>query len=67
MKLSIDREPTGHWNQRAPKFLHRRLVERAQAEGCSLNTLVVSLLSVSVGTARGASSATAHDRDDVAA
>ncbi len=34
---------------RVPKSLHRRLAERAKAEGVSLNTLAVSLLSEGIG------------------
>lgn len=40
---------SGKWQQRVPKSLHRRLVERAGQEGVSLNTLVVSLLSEGLG------------------
>src|SRR4029450_2511521 len=35
---------SGKWVQRVPKSLHSRLVERAEREGVSLNTLVVSLI-----------------------
>ena len=35
---------SGRWNMRAPRSLHRRLAERAKAEGVSLNTLAVTLL-----------------------
>jgi predicted HicB family RNase H-like nuclease len=36
---------SGKFNLRLPKTLHRRLVEQAEAEGVSLNQLVVSMLS----------------------
>jgi antitoxin HicB len=46
-------EPTegfsGKWHLRAPKSLHRRLVERAKHEGVSLNTLAVTLLAEGLG------------------
>ena len=40
---------SGKWNQRVPKLLHSRLVQRAKHEGVSLNTLVVSMLSEMMG------------------
>jgi antitoxin HicB len=40
---------SGRWNMRAPKSLHRRLAERAKAEGVSLNTLAVTLLAEGLG------------------
>jgi antitoxin HicB len=40
---------SGQWRMRAPRSLHRRLAERADAEGVSLNTLAVSLLSEGLG------------------
>ncbi len=40
---------SGNWRMRAPKSVHRRLAERARAEGVSLNTLAVSLLSEGLG------------------
>jgi antitoxin HicB len=39
----------GKWQLRAPKSLHRRLVERARREGVSLNTLAVTLLAEGLG------------------
>ena len=39
-----DEAYSGRWNMRVPKSLHRRLAERAKAEGVSLNTLAVTLL-----------------------
>ena len=40
---------SGNWRMRTPKSLHRRLAERAKAEGVSLNTLAVSLLAEGLG------------------
>ncbi len=40
---------SGRWNMRVPKSLHRRLAERAKAEGVSLNTLAVILLAEGLG------------------
>jgi antitoxin HicB len=44
-----DEAYSGRWNLRVPKSLHRRLAERAKAEGVSLNTLTVSLLAEALG------------------
>lgn len=35
---------SGRWVVQAPRYLHRRLAERARAEGVSLNQLTVALL-----------------------
>ena len=40
---------SGKWVQRVPKSVHARLVERAEREGVSLNTLVVSLIAEGLG------------------
>jgi antitoxin HicB len=40
---------SGKWVQRVPKSIHLRLVNRAKAEGVSLNTLVITMLSYSLG------------------
>lgn len=40
---------SGQWRLRVPRSLHRRLHERAVAEGVSLNTLAVSLLAQGIG------------------
>ena len=40
---------SGKFLVRAPRSLHRRLIKRAEAEGVSLNQLVVSILSESMG------------------
>jgi antitoxin HicB len=40
---------SGKWLIRMPRSLHRQLVEYAQAEGVSLNTLATTLLAQAVG------------------
>lgn len=40
---------SGRFVQRLPRSLHARLITRAKAEGVSLNTLVVSLVSQGIG------------------
>lgn len=40
---------SGKWVQRVPKTLHAKLARQAEKENVSLNTLVVSLLSESLG------------------
>ena len=40
---------SGQWRTRVPKSLHADLVRRAKYEGISLNTLVTSILSASMG------------------
>ena len=42
---------SGKWVQRVPRSLHARLTRRAKREHVSLNTLVVSILSESLGIA----------------
>lgn len=44
---------SGKWQQRVPRSLHRRLVERAKHEGVSLNTLVIAMLSEGLGERDG--------------
>jgi antitoxin HicB len=44
-----DETYSGRWNMRVPRSLHRRLAERAKAEGVSLNTLAVTLLAEGLG------------------
>ena len=39
----------GKWVQRVPKSLHAKLAAKAEKEGVSLNTLVVSLLAEGIG------------------
>ena len=40
---------SGKWQQRVPKSLHGKLVERARREGVSLNTLVTAILAEGIG------------------
>ena len=40
---------SGKWVQRVPRSLHARLTKQAKREHVSLNTLVVSILSESLG------------------
>ena len=40
---------SGKWVQRVPKSIHLRLVEKAEEEGVSLNTLVIALIAESLG------------------
>jgi antitoxin HicB len=41
---------SGRWVVRVPRSLHRRLAERARAEGVSLNQLTVALLAEGLGS-----------------
>jgi antitoxin HicB len=50
-------EHSGKVLLRMPKGLHGRLVQQAEAEGVSLNTLVVTLLSEAIGLTAGVSRA----------
>lgn len=40
---------SGKWVQRVPKSIHLRLVAKAEEEGVSLNTLVITLLAEALG------------------
>lgn len=40
---------SGKWVQRVPKTIHLRLVEKAEFEGVSLNTLVIAIISEALG------------------
>jgi antitoxin HicB len=40
---------SGKWVQRVPKSIHLRLVEKAEEEGVSLNTLVITMIAESLG------------------
>ena len=42
-------EASGQWRQRVPKTLHTRLIERAKAEGVSLNSLVTMFIADALG------------------
>jgi len=44
-----DEKMSGKWVQRVPRSLHAKLARQAEKEHVSLNTLVVSLLSESLG------------------
>jgi antitoxin HicB len=43
---------SGKWQMRVPRSLHRRLAERAAAEGVSLNTLATTLMAEGLGERR---------------
>ena len=43
---------SGRWVLRTPRTLHKRLADRAKAEGVSLNTLAVTLLAEGLGERR---------------
>jgi len=40
---------SGKWVQRVPKILYAKLAAKAEKEGVSLNTLVVSLIAEGLG------------------
>jgi len=40
---------SGQWRQRVPKSMHSRLVDRAEREGVSLNTLVTAMIAEGLG------------------
>jgi len=40
---------SGKWVQRVPKSIHLRLVKKAEEEGVSLNTLVITLIAEALG------------------
>lgn len=42
-------QQSGKWVQRVPKSIHLRLAERANNEGVSLNTLVISIIAEALG------------------
>ena len=42
--------PSGKWLQRAPRTLHRKLIEAATQEGVSLNSFVCTCLAEAVGS-----------------
>jgi len=50
---TTERLPSGKWLQRAPRSLHKKLVELAEREDVSLNQLVTSMLSEAVGRWNG--------------
>jgi len=51
---------SGQFRVRVPRSLHKELAERAKVEGTSLNQMVVSLLSRSLGTTSTKPHRTAH-------
>jgi antitoxin HicB len=51
---------SGKWVQRVPRSLHARLTKQAKREHVSLNTLVVSILSESLGLKFKNKSAQSH-------
>ena len=53
---------SGRFVQRVPRSLHAQLIAHAKAEGVSLNTLVVSLVSQGLGRRRAESSEAGHPR-----
>lgn len=52
---------SGKWVQRVPKSIHLRLVNRANEEGVSLNTLVIAMLSESLAGKPHHSMLSKHD------
>jgi len=40
---------SGQWRQRVPRSMHSRLVDRAEQEGVSLNTLVTAMIAEGLG------------------
>jgi antitoxin HicB len=40
---------SGKWVQRVPKSIHMRLVKKADEEGVSLNTLVITIIAEALG------------------
>lgn len=40
---------SGKWVQRVPKSIHLRLVKKAEEEGVSLNTLVITIIAEALG------------------
>lgn len=46
---SNDTAYSGQWRVRVPRSLHRRLAQRAEREGVSLNTLTATLLAEGMG------------------
>jgi antitoxin HicB len=48
--------PSGKWLQRVPRSLHKKAVDRAEAEGVSLNQYVTSVLADAIGQRLGVGS-----------
>lgn len=61
-------EYSGRFSVRVPKSLHRRLATRADAEGCSLNQLVATILAEAVdGPPQTSSPTTTDAHEDITA
>lgn len=61
-------EYSGRFSARVPKSLHRRLAGRADAEGCSLNQLVATILAEAVdGPAQKSTTPTTDAYEDITA
>lgn len=61
-------EYSGRFSVRVPKSLHRRLASRADAEGCSLNQLVTTILAETVeGPAQKSTKTTTDAYEDITA
>ncbi len=58
---------SGRFSLRVPRSLHRRLALRAEAEGCSVNQLVVSILSASVDAPVHSATSADDIREDITA
>jgi antitoxin HicB len=58
---------SGRFSVRVPRSLHRRLALRAEAEGCSVNQLVVSILSASVDAPIRSVKSADDTREDITA
>lgn len=56
-----EKEYSGKFVVRIPKSMHRKLDIRAEDEGVSLNTLLVSMISLCLGSARAEVAPTARD------
>jgi antitoxin HicB len=56
---------SGRFSVRVPRSLHRRLALRAETENCSVNQLVVSILSASVDAPIDSRTSTDHVREDI--
>ena len=55
LAAQASREFSGNLRVRMPRHLHRELVEQAELDGVSLNTLIVGLLERGVGAVKGPS------------
>ena len=46
---------SGHWIQQIPEHIHTQLLQQAEQEGISLNTLVTTILSAELGSNKASS------------